>query len=126
MPFRRFTRLVLCALAICAAPSHAGPDSRFNEAAASYRAARYSEAFGRMMALAANGDPDAARIVLFMHQYGPVLYGNYWDLNNEELFAFQELAILAKARPAPPFRPMREPVRPGSAKARNAAQARGK
>jgi hypothetical protein len=99
-----------CALALSVA-AHAAPESEFNSAVASYRAQRYSEAFGRMMSLANRGDPDAARIALFMHQYGPQLYGSYWDLNPEEVLLFQQVASLARQRPAPAFQPVDGPQR---------------
>lgn len=110
----------MCALALwCgAAPARANPETHFNEAVASYRGARYSDAFGKMLALATRGDADAARIVLFMHQYGPTLYGSYWDLNSEELATFGELAVLAKARMPPAFQPSWNVRRGASTKAR--------
>jgi hypothetical protein len=107
-----------CTLSAQAAP----PDTDFRRAIASYQAARYSEAFGRLMALANRGDPDAARIVLFMNQYGPTLYGSYWDLNPDEVLQFQQVAMLATRRAPPPFQPT---VVPQSVSTRKAAASAG-
>ncbi|MBC5767876.1 hypothetical protein [Ramlibacter albus] len=111
---RAFCALLLAA---CTMPVLAGPDGQFDDALASYRAARYSEAFGRMMALANRGDADAARIVLFMHQYGPMLYGSYWDLNPQEVDSFREVAMLASNRRAPVFVPYGQARKPAAVKA---------
>jgi hypothetical protein len=110
---------VACAVLTFAA--HAAPDSEFREAVASYRAARYSEAFGKLMGLANRGDSDAARMVLFMHQYGPTLYGSYWDLNPDEILMFQQVAQLARQRAQPVFQPTSEPVRVSTQKPRTFA-----
>lgn len=106
-----------------ARPGLPPPEASFTDALASYRAARYSEAFGRLVPLAAAGDADAARIVLFMHQYGPMLYGSYWDLNGEQVAVFREVATLASARPQPVFRPSWDRPRVPAGKPRNVAAA---
>lgn len=77
----------------------------FDAAVASFRQGRYSEAFGRMLALATHGDADAARIVVFMHQYGPLLYGSYWDVAPDDVAALEELGASGKTRRQPQFRP---------------------
>jgi hypothetical protein len=102
----------LAALLLAAAPAFATTgDQEFGDAVASYRAVRYSDAYGRMMALANAGDPDAARIVLFMHQYGPTLYGSYWDLNPEEARQFAATAASSRTRRVVEFQPSWEPPR---------------
>jgi hypothetical protein len=118
IPFRS----IFCAAALAMHVSaHAAPhDTEFREALGSYKSARYSEAFGRLMSLAGRGDSDAARIVLFMHQYGPSLYGSYWDLNPDEVLQFQQVAALATHRSAPVFKPV---VVPRPVSTRNAAGA---
>ena len=70
---------VACALALAvpAAPIHAGGhEQEFQQAVQQYKAGRYSQAYGKFIALANHGDPDAAHIALFMHKYGPTLYGS--------------------------------------------------
>lgn len=87
----------------------ANPDARFQEAVASYRSARYAEAFGRLYALAIRGDADAARIVLFMHGFGPTLYGSHWDLNPEEIQDFRDISTAQSHRRQPAFEPAWQP-----------------
>lgn len=96
---------VLVAAVACGAAAAATPEDPFRQAAAQYRAGRYSDAFGRFLAMAAHGDADAARIVLFMHEFGPTLYGSYWDLNADEREAFTRLAATRLARKQPEFQP---------------------
>ena len=60
----------------------------FDEAAASLRAGRYPEAYGRFVALADEGDVDAGQIALFMHRLGPELFGSAWDASAEQLAAW--------------------------------------
>jgi hypothetical protein len=62
-----------------AGPAAAVADREYAEALQSFRSGRTSEAFGRFVELANRGDPDAARVALFMHQYGSALYGKQWD-----------------------------------------------
>ena len=113
MKLHSFCLGAFLALMFASTAAHAGPEQEFQSAIASYRSARYSDAYGRLLQLAHRGDADAARIVLFMHQYGPQLYGSYWDMSNEERFAFQELALLAGQRAQQSFNPSWQP-RPGS------------
>lgn len=54
-------------------------DREYAEAVQSFRNGRMAEAFGRFVDLANRGDPDSARVALFLHQYGPALYGKHWD-----------------------------------------------
>ena len=62
----------------------AGPalasDPGFDRAVEAYQSGRMAEAYGRFMALGLGGDPDAARIVLFMGQYGTMLFRTEWEL----------------------------------------------
>jgi hypothetical protein len=80
-------------------------NAMYEDALVSYRAHRYSEAYGKLLALAHAGDADSARIVLFMHQYGPALFGAYWDLNPDEFRSFTQLAARAETRRRPEFKP---------------------
>jgi hypothetical protein len=96
---------VLAVFLSCGPAAAAPPDESFRDAVVQYRAGRYSDSFGRFLALANNGDADAARVVLFMHAYGPTLYGSYWDLGPDELEAFARLAASRPARKHPEFQP---------------------
>ncbi len=105
-----FSVCLLAALsAPCASARPAGPnnDPAFQQAVAQYREGRLAAAYGRFVRLANQGDPDAARIALFMHRYGPVLFGNYWDAQVEEIEMWTELSSGPQGRPQPPYRPER-------------------
>lgn len=97
--------LAFAACLLVGSSALANPDARFHEAVASYRSARYAEAFGRLHALAIRGDADAARIVLFMHGFGPTLYGSHWDLNPEEIQDFRDISTAPSHRRQPVFEP---------------------
>lgn len=79
---RRIAAVVAATLFI-ATGVHAGAgaiaDREYAEAVQTFRSGRMAEAFGRFAALANRGDPDSARVALFLHQYGPALYGKHWD-----------------------------------------------
>ena len=62
-----------------AAPAAALVDQEYASAVQSFRAGKTSVAFGQFVEMANRGDVDAARVALFMHAYGPVLYGKQWD-----------------------------------------------
>jgi hypothetical protein len=82
-------------------------DRAFVEATQQYQKARWADAYGRFMRLANSGDRDAARIALFMHRYGPQLYGAYWDASTEEVELWTELAATQAGRAQPTFQPRR-------------------
>lgn len=60
-------------------------DREYAEAVRSFRSGRTADAFGRFIDLANRGDVDAARIALFMHSYGPTLYGTYWEAGAQDV-----------------------------------------
>jgi hypothetical protein len=62
----------------------------FDDAAASLRAGRFAEAYGRFVALADEGNVDAGRIALVMHRFGPELFGSAWDASVEQLAAWTQ------------------------------------
>ncbi len=86
------------------AHSHAN-DLAYAEAVAQYRSGRMSDAYGRFIMLAEAGDSDAARIVLFMHQFGPTLYASHWDAHPADLEYWTYLAKQRSTRPDAVFRP---------------------
>lgn len=108
----RLSRSLVHALSVMAAiagfatamPAHARSPA-FTQAVQQYRAGHLSDAFGRFFALANDGDADAARIALFMHQYGPILYGRYWDAAPQEVAHWQALQGKPVVHSAPPFQP---------------------
>jgi hypothetical protein len=69
-----------CSLPALAAPAASLVDQDYASAVQSFRAGRTSVAFGQFVEMANRGDVDAARIALFMHAYGAVLYGKQWDV----------------------------------------------
>ncbi len=88
------------------AQSKAPPaDPVFQYAIDQYRQGRLAAAYGRFVELANRGDADAARISLFMHHYGPMLYGKYWDADPTDLQEWRLLAESPRGRAAPAYRP---------------------
>jgi hypothetical protein len=83
----------------------AAGERAFADAVAQYQAGRYSAAYGRLTALANEGDVDAARIAIFMYRYGATLYGSHWDASPEELDDWRQLAASGRGRAAPAFQP---------------------
>jgi hypothetical protein len=66
-------------------------------AVASFQQARFSEAYGRFMALADAGHAPAAELALFMAQNSTAVFGKDWDVSQEQLTAWAALT----GRPAP-------------------------
>ena len=73
------------ALAWCITSAIAAPDPGFTQAVQDYRAGRWSSAYGRFMLLANSGNTDAARIALFMHRNGKLLFDSEWAASDEDL-----------------------------------------
>jgi hypothetical protein len=90
---------------LAAAPAMAA-EQPFDSALQSYRAGRMSEAYGRFLALAHKGDPDAARIVLFMGHYGPMVHGTFWELTEQDAARLRKTAM----RPSLRARPLPDPA----------------
>jgi hypothetical protein len=61
-------------------------------ALASFREARFPEAYGRFIALADAGHAPAAGVALWMYLQGPTLFGKEWDSSQEQLTAWAKLA----------------------------------
>lgn len=75
-----------------AATAAASPAARFAEASRLLRAGRHAAAYGRFVALANDGDREAASIALVMHRHGSALFGSVWDATTEELQYWSDLA----------------------------------
>lgn len=67
------------------------------QAVASFREARFPEAYGRFMSLADAGHAPAAEQALWMYRNGPSLFGKDWDSTQDQLTAWARLA----GQPAP-------------------------
>lgn len=93
----------------CAATS-AWPGA-FEEGAAELRNGRAAMAYGRFIAAANRGDPDAARLALFMLRYGPLVWGSHWSASPDDHAAWQALSDGPLGRHDPPFKPMHPPLR---------------
>lgn len=104
LPGKRLVRQTACTAAllvtlVCGAfPAWAASDPSFDLAVRSYRAGRYSDAYGKLIPLANNGNEQAARIVLFMYAHGPLLYGTAWDASSEDIELWSRLAGERAAR----------------------------
>lgn len=81
--------LVLGLCITCTAVAH---DSEFRQAVRQYRAGEWSGAYGRFVLLANEGHRDAARMALFMHQYGVLLYDSQWDASEEDVELWSRVA----------------------------------
>ena len=97
----------LCAASPPAAASQ--NEKAFTPAVEQYRQGRWSAAFGAFTALAERGDADAARIVLFMLRYGPVLLGAYWDAPTHDVEYWNNLSASDLGRAPPVFKPVTYP-----------------
>ena len=67
------------------------------DALASFRQARFPEAYGRFITLANAGHAPAAEMALWMYLHGPLVFGKEWDSFQEQLMAWATLA----GQPAP-------------------------
>lgn len=60
-------------------------------AVASFRQARFPEAYGRFIALADAGHAPAAELAMWMYLHGPSVFGRDWDSSQEQLTAWAKL-----------------------------------
>ena len=89
--------IALLALACHAPGAYAQPAPGAAErlhanATASFRQARFPEAYGRFMALADAGHAPSAATALWMYLNGPALFGREWDSTQEQLTSWARLA----------------------------------
>ena len=75
----------LCSGACLAQAQGQTPAAVWGQALKSYQQGRWSGAYGRFAYLADMGDPDSARIALFMLRYGPRLYGTPWSASPTQI-----------------------------------------
>ena len=61
-------------------------------AVASFRQARFPEAYGRFISLADAGHAPSAELALWMYLNGPSLFGREWDSTQDQLTAWAQLA----------------------------------
>jgi hypothetical protein len=106
---RSFAAAIAAMLMMFSVPSGAvSPVQReYDDAVRLFRTGRTSHAFGQFIDLANRGDVDSARIALFLHMYGPVLFGKQWDAGAQDL-AYWTMLVRnsgASARPLPEFSP---------------------
>ena len=102
------TVFTVCLLAASAPATAAAKDDwAFNQAVEQYQRGRWADAYGRFIALANDGDRDAARIVLFMYRYGPRLYGSHWDASPDNVEVWEQLGTQGSKtfRATPVFKP---------------------
>lgn len=83
---------VLASAFLSAHPLAAASDKELRSAAVPYQNGEWGEAFSRISKLADAGHADAARIALFMHRYGPEMYGRYWTVPEPRLVRWQSFA----------------------------------
>ena len=86
-----------------AAGAATAQEPQFGDAVREFRNGRWSAAYGQVVTLANNGHRDAARMALFMHHYGPLLYGTEWDATDEDVDYWSRVAG-AWPRPGEPLR----------------------
>ena len=96
------TKLSALALALaCLAAPAVAADYDFDGALQSYRSGRMSEAYGRMLTLGLKGDPDAARIALFLGEQGPMVHGALWELTDTDAQQLRKVSMRPSLRPQP-------------------------
>ena len=106
---RSFGAVIAAMLMMFSMPSGAvSPVQReYDDAVRLFRTGRTSHAFGQFIDLANRGDVDSARIALFLHMYGPVLFGKQWDAGPPDVAYWTMLVRNSgtSARPMPDFAP---------------------
>lgn len=77
---------------VLAQPGSSMAERLHANAVASFRQARFSEAYGRLMALADAGHAPSAGLALWMYLHDRALFGKDWDSSQEQLSAWAQLA----------------------------------
>lgn len=94
----------IAAMGVCAGGAQAQSE-RFDWAVQMYKQGRWPAAFGNFVALADQGDPDAAHIAFFMSRYGPQLYGSHWDADPGDMTTWSGLILDRTGKKLPVFVP---------------------
>jgi hypothetical protein len=84
--------LATVVVAIASTTASASDKAEFNKVLELYHQAKFAGAYGRFCALADRGDPEAARIALFMLRYGTQLYGSDWTASQDQIIRWIALA----------------------------------
>lgn len=90
-------KAVCLAIALGVGGAALAADPGFDHAVRDYQAGRWSSAYGQFMVLANNGNVEAARIALFMHRHGKLLYGADWAASEEDLALWSRMAGIRHA-----------------------------
>jgi len=69
-----------------------GADRLHADAVATFRQARFPEAYARFIKLADAGHAPSAELALWMYLHGPSLFGRDWDTTQDQLTAWAQLA----------------------------------
>lgn len=69
-----------------------GSERLHADAVASFRQARFPEAYARFIRLADAGHAPSAELALWMYLHGPALFGRDWDSTQDQLTAWAQLA----------------------------------
>jgi hypothetical protein len=78
--------------AACAQSSPSVNERLHADAVASFRQARFPEAYGRFISLADAGHAPSAELALWMYLHGPTVFGRDWDSTQDQLTAWAQLA----------------------------------
>jgi hypothetical protein len=97
---RRAAVWVPLVFACLAAPAFAG-ERDFDGALQSYRSGRMADAYGRFLALGLHGDPDAARVALFLGENGELLHNAQWELTADDAAILRRVSQRPSLRQAP-------------------------
>ncbi|HEY0418764.1 MAG TPA: hypothetical protein VGC80_04525 [Acetobacteraceae bacterium] len=107
MTAKRFALMTATCLALLFPALGMAADAQgYDEAVVQYQNGRWADAYGRFIALANEGDADAARTALFMLRYGPQLYNAHWDAMPSEVARWEKLAASTQGRSSPVFQPV--------------------
>jgi hypothetical protein len=97
----KFNTLLISIMAICLhctaaeatiadAPKY---ETAFTAAMTKYKLGQWPAAYGRFVALADQGHPEAARIALIMLRHGVTMYGSDWGASQPQIDQWTKLAF---------------------------------
>jgi hypothetical protein len=92
-----FSLMVGCAPSASAQPARDVTERSYAEAVASFRQARFAEAYGRLIRLADAGHRPSAELALWMYCHGAPVFGHSWDSTPKRLAHWAQLS----GQPAP-------------------------